>query len=291
MMTRTLFAAALLTGSTAHGTWHMAYGGSSRPSASMRLTPPSVGAAMCHRPCAIRPQPDPARLADTVRLTIEAAVDAGDLAAAEAAVAMVDRALAMAPGDPLLRHYQGYALYRAGSLAFGVGGADRARPLLEKARDVLEPLAKGATIPETHALLSGVYGMLIGVSKVPMIAGMRLGPKSTESMDRAVAAGPKNPRVWVLRGIGAVNTPAMFGGGLEKAEAHLKQALALLETDAPAAGLPAWGRADARTWLGQVYAKQGRTADARAELEAAMALQPRNAWIRTVLLPSLDRKR
>jgi tetratricopeptide (TPR) repeat protein len=228
-------------------------------------------------------------LADSARVSIESAVARGDLPALDASVALLDRGLALHANDPLLRHYRGYALYRAGTVAFGMHGAARARPYFDRAGETLEPLARGATIPETWALLSSVYGMQIATSRVSMIAGMRLGPKATEQMERAVEAGPRNPRVWVLRGINAFNTPSTFGGGVEKAEAHLKKALALFVADSARAPLPAWGRADAHIWLGQVYAKLGKPEAARAEYQAALALQPRHPWITEMLLPALGR--
>ena len=234
--------------------------------------------------------PPAAKVADSIRVAIEAGVDAGDLAAIEAAAALAERALAAYPDDALFLHYRGYALYRAGTLVFGRDGSAKARPYFERARDILEPLAKRPTIPETYGLLASVYGMQIATAKVPMLSGMRLGSKSNAELDRAVAAGPNNPRVWLMRGIGAFNTPSTFGGGLDKAEAYLKKALELAATDAPEPPLPAWGSADAHVWLGQVYAKQKHREAARAELEKARALQPRNLWITEVLLPSLDRQ-
>ena len=231
-------------------------------------------------------------LADSARVTIEAAADRGDLPALEASIGLLDRGLALHANHPLLRHYRGYALYRAGTTALGQFGAARARGYFDRALDDLQPLVKGATIPETYALLSAVYGMQIGTSRVGMIAGMRLGPKASEMMERAVETGPRNPRVWVMRGIGAFNTPGAFGGGIDKAEAYLKKALELLAAESaapPAAALPAWGRADAHVWLGQVYAKQGKRDAARAEYQAALALQPRHPWITGTLLPQLDK--
>jgi tetratricopeptide (TPR) repeat protein len=233
----------------------------------------------------------PTVLADSARIAIEAAVDRGDLAGLDAAIAQVDRALALHANDPLLRHYRGYALYRAGTIAYGQQDAGRARKYFESAAEILEPLAAGATIPETHAVLSAVYSMQIATSRVVMIAGMRLGPKVNAAMARAVGLGPRNPRVWVLRGIGAFNAPAAFGGGIDKAEAYLKTALELFATDAAVAPLPAWGRADAHAWLGQVYAKRGQVAAARAEYAAALALQPGHPWISGTLLPQLGRAR
>ena len=232
-----------------------------------------------------------AKLADSLRVVIEAAVDAGDADALDTSIALTERALGAYPDDALLLHYRAYAFYRAGTMRFGRIGSERARPYFESAREILEPLVKRETIPETYGLLSSVYGMLIATARVQMIAGMQLGSKSTEWIDRAVAAGPQNPRVWIMRGIGAYNTPSTFGGGLEKAETYLEKALELIATDAPAPPLPAWGRADAHVWLGRVYAKQKKRDAARAEFEAALALQPRNGWISHVLLPSLDRER
>ena len=244
-------------------------------------------------PCldAQTPAAAPVAAVDSIRLSIESAVDSGDLVGVEASVALIDRALALYPADAMLLHYRGYALYRAGTLVFGRYGSGRARPYFEQAANVLEPLSRGTTIPETHALLSAVYGMQIATSRVPMVAGIRLGSKSNSAMDRALAAAPQNPRAWIIRGIGAFNTPKSFGGGLGNAASYLKKGLTLLDTDAPAAPLPRWGRADAHAWLGQVYAKEDRRDEARAEFQAALALQPRNAWITTVLLPQLDKPR
>jgi Flp pilus assembly protein TadD len=130
--------------------------------------------------------------------------------------------------------------------------------------------------------------MQIATSRVSMVAGMRLGPKANEQMTRAVETGPRNPRVWTLRGISAFNTPGSFGGGLDKSETYLKKALELFATDSARAPLPAWGRADAHAWLGQVYAKLGKRDAARAEYQAALALQPGHPWITHVLLPRVD---
>jgi tetratricopeptide (TPR) repeat protein len=227
------------------------------------------------------------RLADSVRIVIERAVDAGEMKGVDDAVALSERSVAAFPDSPLLLHYQAYALYRAGEAAMGMAGNSQARSYLDKARAVLEPLVKRETIAESYALLASVYGLEIAVSRFQMIAGMRLGPKSSDFMNRAVDAAPNNPRVRLMQGIGEIHTPSMFGGGLDKAERHLKQALALFALDHPEPPLPAWGLADAHIWLGQVYAARQQADSARVEYNAAVALQPNNGWITKVLLPSL----
>ena len=234
--------------------------------------------------------PTPEAFADSVRRAIEAAVDAGDPRAVDNTIAVVERALTAFPTSAILQHYHAYALYRAGTMTIGRQDTDGAKPYFAKAREILEALVRGETIPESHALLSSVYGMQIGLARVQMIEGMRLGPKSSAAMEKAEVAGPKNPRVWLMKGIGAFNTPAMFGGGIKEAEGHLTQALALFKEDRPAPPLPAWGRADAHVWLGQVYHRQGKLDAARAQYDSALALQPQNAWVTHVLIPGLTKK-
>jgi tetratricopeptide (TPR) repeat protein len=234
--------------------------------------------------------PDSDRFADSVRKSIEAAVDAGNRADLEQALQVADRALAAFPASEILLHYRAYGLYRAGTMALGARDLAASRKAFDVAREILEGLVKRQPIPETHALLASVYGMQIAVARVPMVSGMTLGPRSASWMEKAVAAGPENPRVWVMKGIGAFNTPSMFGGGADKAEADLKKALSLFTNDNPAPPLPAWGRADAHIWLGQVYAKMGKKDLARAQYDSALALQPRNGWITYSLIPALSER-
>lgn len=241
------------------------------------------------------PQPNAAplagrdRWADSARRVIEAAVPVADRARLGAARVLLDRALAAFPDDPLLQHYQGYALWREAAIVMGTGEAAAARPLLEQADAVLERSATRLAMPETFALRSSAIGQLIGTSRNPL-DGMRLGPKSASLMERAEeGSGAQNPRVWLLKGMSAMYTPAMFGGGLDRAAASLQRALELFASDRPAPAAPAWGHADAYVYLGQVEAKRGHRDAARQAYDRALALQPDNAWVRHVLLPALDR--
>jgi tetratricopeptide (TPR) repeat protein len=227
------------------------------------------------------------RWADTARRTIEAANASGDVEQLRAARALVERALTAFANDPLLQHYCAYALYREATRLVGMRRDENEyRPLLEQADSILEQSAAKLALPETYALRSSVLGQLIGSNPV---RGMILGPRSSSAMDRAIELGPRNPRVWMLRGVGAMFTPAMFGGGLEKSEQYLRKAITLFADDRPARPLPAWGHAEAYAWLGQLLHKQKRIDDARAAYTKALELQPENGWVRHVLLPALER--
>ena len=220
-------------------------------------------------------------------MLIAKAAPTGDVAGFQAARALLERALTVAPSDAWLLHYTGYALYREATLSMGRDGAD-AGALLEKADDYLERSTRLGPMPESHALRSGVLGMMIGSNP---IKGMTLGPQSGEQMEKALELDPENPRVWMLRGIGAVNTPAMFGGGLDKAEEYLKKSIVFFAKDKPQPPAPSWGANEAHVWLGQVYAKQDKIAEARAEYQKALAIEPNDMWVKYGLLPALDKKK
>jgi tetratricopeptide (TPR) repeat protein len=102
--------------------------------------------------------------------------------------------------------------------------------------------------------------------------------------------GPSNPRVWLLRGVGNIFKPRLFGGGTEKAEADIRKAIALFESDTPEPPRPSWGKAEAWAWLGQVLERQDRRADARAAYLSALDVDPEFGWVKYQLLPALDRK-
>jgi tetratricopeptide (TPR) repeat protein len=224
--------------------------------------------------------------ADSARLAIEGASSRGDIEQLRGARALVERALTAFAGDPLLQHYYAYALYREANLLMGRRQDEKEyRPLLEQADSLLEESASKLQLPETFALRSSVLGQLINNP----LRGMTLGPRSSSAMDRALELGPRNPRVWMLRGVGAMFTPAMFGGGVDKAEEYLRKAIALFADDRPAPPLPAWGQAEAYAWLGQTLHKQKRVDEARTAYHKALELQPDNGWVRHVLLPALDR--
>lgn len=141
---------------------------------------------------------------------------------------------------------------------------------------------------EAHALLGGLYGLQI--SKAPM-KGMILGPRANGALDRATREAPANPRVVLMQGISAFNTPAMFGGGADKAERLLRRAIELFATESTSKDWPNWGRFDAHAWLGQTLVSKGDRAGARAEYDKAMAIAPDSTWLRYVLIPALERTR
>ena len=220
--------------------------------------------------------------ADSARVLIEASVRTGKTQGLDEARTILARAMTAFPEDPLLLHYDGYALYRKATMALASSPTKSTRPTLDKSREQLDKSAKKLRLPETFALQSAVIGRIIAESRNPVTA-MTLGKKSGDAINRAVELGPRNPRVWLLRGIGTMFTPTMFGGGLDKAAGHLQKAVSYFESDSPRKPLPAWGRGEAFIWLGQVYANQGKADAARAAFESAVEVEPDNEWAQALL--------
>lgn len=227
-----------------------------------------------------------------LRPLLERALVSNDSLAYDRVVAYTDAGLARFPNDPVLLHYRGFALFRKASVltaAYGAKG-DRARPakaLFEQADRALEKSAEQLSWPETLALRSAVTGQLIAFGSA--FTAMRLGSRAGHQMDEALAAGPENPRVWMLRGVGDFYRPRLFGGGLDKAESHLRRAIELFANDRPAPPAPSWGNAEVYGWLGQVLAKGGKRDEARAAYEKGLSLEPGNVWIADFLLPALEK--
>jgi tetratricopeptide (TPR) repeat protein len=232
------------------------------------------------------------RWADSASRLIDRAVRTSDRAGVQAARTLLDRALAVLPDDPLLQHYAGYAAYREAVMAMARGEGDRGRAaaqaLLGRADSLLERSAGRLPLPESFALRASVIGMQIGVGGNPA-AGMWLGPKASATMDEALRRGPRNPRVLLLRGISAYNTPKLWGGGAERARTYLADAAALFGADRPASPLPAWGAAEVQVWMGRSWRALGQPDSARAAYARAKALEPDNPWLTRVLIPELER--
>lgn len=224
-----------------------------------------------------------ARWADSARRLIDRGMIIGDTTLLQRGEAVARKALTAFPGDPLLLHYVGYAIYRLAQRLEG----DAARARFGDAVTVLEQSVATRPMPETWALIASAKGSMIGDS---MLRGMRLGPQATDAEDKGRALQADNPRLLMLTGISAMFKPSAFGGGDDRAYERLTKAIAQFERERPAPPAPAWGHAEAWAWLGQLEAKRNRPDAARKAYERALALEPDFAWVRHGLIPTLARR-
>lgn len=139
-----------------------------------------------------------------------------------------------------------------------------------------------------YAVRSGLNGLAIGLGN-PML-GMTLGPKIEVDSKKALELSPADPRVHLIDGIGTLHKPGFVGGGADKALEKLKKTIELFAAESvtdPAA--PDWGRDDAYAWAGRAAMKLEDWKAAREYFDKALEFNPENGWVRTQLLPAMDK--
>lgn len=121
-----------------------------------------------------------------------------------------------------------------------------------------------------------------------MINGMRFGGTANELTEKSTEHGAENPRAFLLEGIGQIYKPAMFGGGLDKAEENIKKALALFDAGKGKTEIM-WGHVDCYVWLGIIAKESGKKDEAKEYYNKALAMDPNSNWVKMRLLPELDK--
>lgn len=115
----------------------------------------------------------------------------------------------------------------------------------EKADEAEKLIAKADELSPDNAEIRCIQSLILSVriSVNPAIYGAVYGPKSGELLQEAMRFAPGNPRPHLLMGQSLFYTPAMFGGGKEKAKPFLENARKKFETFRPESSIhPHWGR-------------------------------------------------
>lgn len=89
------------------------------------------------------------------------------------------------------------------------------------------------------------------ISVDPMQRGMQYSSEIYQLLGQAQNANPNNPRIYYLKGMMLMNTPAQFGGGADKGLPLLKQAIEKFNTfEATDSIAPHWGKAHCLQLIG-----------------------------------------
>jgi len=123
---------------------------------------------------------------------------------------------------------------------------------LDKAFDIIIPFESSDTgnldslsYSEIHTLKALIYVAKIFIN--PMINGMKYGPMSGKSIERAIKFYPKNPRPYFLDGQSKYYTPSAFGGGVDKAIPLLEKSINYYNEFNAIKYWPDWGREDCQS--------------------------------------------
>lgn len=174
---------------------------------------------------------------------------------------------------------QGLAFYRLGLNYQMTGQIDNAIEALEKATELLEYTVKeNDQDTESYALLAQVYGLRIAYE--PM-KGAIFGPRSANAINRAQKLDNENPRVKLISGIIAYNTPVMFGGSKSNALENFNQAIDVFPSDQQSDFH--WGYAESYTWRGLTHLEMGNKEKALADWQQAITIEPNFGWARMLI--------
>jgi len=215
---------------------------------------------------------NPSIASDTPASEIETAVASGDADNLRRIRSELD-----APGGDTDFYVRAYAGWRLSQLLGDADKKERKSVLKAARQDLDRHLADFPDDAESLALRGGITGRMI----TGALSGMRLGPKASKDLDRALEIAPQNPRVALMRGMNFHFMPGAFGGGDDAALPELERARELFDSETDEEW-PDWGRIDALGWLGKILAGQDRPGEATAVLDEALKLKPDHRWIQQI---------
>jgi tetratricopeptide (TPR) repeat protein len=140
--------------------------------------------------------------------------------------------------------------------------AEHGIPFAEKAA------ALNANSGEYYRILGTLYGQAI----TDFISGMKYGPKSKDSIGKAVEKAPKSSAVYVARGVGNLYLPTQLGGGPGVALPDFQKAIELDPKNA-----------EAYLFLGIALRDQHKNVEARQAFQKSLELDPNRAWTKQQL--------
>jgi hypothetical protein len=168
----------------------------------------------------------------------------------------------------------------SGALESGKAGVQHAR----------DGLALRPSDPEFHSALANaliVVGFLDGAQFKSVMEELMA------ARAKALALGPRNPRVLLLDAGMIFNMPPASGGSKEKGLERWREALRQFEIEAGERTIdpiaPRWGYALAQGWLATLHLRMEppQKEQARAAADAALRMRPDFWWVRDQVLPQL----
>jgi tetratricopeptide (TPR) repeat protein len=179
-------------------------------------------------------------------------------------------------GDLYAKYYVAYADYLL-SIFYFTNDKEKAKNYLLESFAQLDKvvLTKSKTLKaEAYALYASGLGLQLSLG-YDAAAEQVIGPKIEEYFAVALQEDRENPRVNLLRGIGLLHTPEIWGGGLDKAISFFIKSVNLFRQETIDQSLaPRWGHDEALLNLGIVYYKKGDLSQAEKCLHDSLKINP-----------------
>ncbi len=103
--------------------------------------------------------------------------------------------------------------------------------------------AKKLVPMETELMVLEAFTYQLQLIENPMANGAKFSPMIFETLAKAEAINPENPRIYMIRGEFTLNMPEFYGGGVAKATPDIKKAVEKFEISKPVSPLhPNWGK-------------------------------------------------
>ena len=192
----------------------------------------------------------------------------------------LERLAAFGEKEWLIDYYQAFNYYRMCNITYD--DKEKQQKYVEMAREMIEKsIEQKDDFAESHILYSSILGLEISFK--PYL-GMKNGIKSGKEIELAHKLDPDNPRAYLVGGTSALNTPPIFGGGVDKAIEKLNRAVELFKEEEEDRGIyPDWGRDNVYIWLGIAFEKKDEKDKALEYYKKALEVNPDNGWAKSLI--------
>lgn len=170
------------------------------------------------------------------------------------------------------------AAYHAGARLLDKRESARARQLLERAREELEPAWAKQGDVESAIPLHLVYSQLL---RAQPWRGATIGRVADGLLETAKKRHGGEPGIVLIDALATAYKPALFGGDVAAGLRELQRAVDLFHRRADGAGC--WGADQAAIALAMLQAQQGDVQSALAGLRAWQTRDPEHALVRRTL--------
>jgi tetratricopeptide (TPR) repeat protein len=214
----------------------------------------------------------------SIKVEQQEAINKGDLDKFKELASKLERLSTLGEKEWLVKYYLAFNYYRMAPIT---EDKEISKKYIETAKKVIVESIEGKKdFADSRALYSAILGYEIGLSpQLAMINGMQSG----KEIEEAKKLAPDNPRVNLLEGTNKLYTPAMFGGGVDKAIEILKKSAALFEKEEEKGIYPDWGKDEIYIWLGNAYKERKDDSTATAFYKKALEVNPDCGWAKEIL--------